>query len=108
MIEPDTHNTAGAEAKIEISLSRLGQLFDPFDPHLFTSAIYDQAAEEYIIGSVERDATPQAAMSGGPFDSGSAAGPLRIMARQSITTLPTMQKVSGAGCACYFATVVSF
>ena len=53
MIEPDTHNTAGAEAKIEISLSRLGQLFDPFDPHLFTSAIYDQPAEEYIIGSVE-------------------------------------------------------
>jgi hypothetical protein len=53
MIEPDTQSAAGAEAKIEISLSRLGHLFYSFDPSPFHERDLDQDAEEYIIGSAE-------------------------------------------------------
>jgi len=53
MTEADTHNTADAEAKIEISLSRLGQLFNSFDPSPFHERDLDQDAEEYIVGSAE-------------------------------------------------------
>ncbi len=44
---------AVAEAKIEISLNRLGQLFNSFDPSPFHELDLDQDAEEYIIGSAE-------------------------------------------------------
>ena len=42
-----------AEAKIEINLSRLGQLFNSLDPSPFHERDLDQDAEEYIIGSAE-------------------------------------------------------
>ena len=42
-----------AAAKIEISLSRLGQLFNSLDPSPFHERDLDQDAEEYIIGSAE-------------------------------------------------------
>lgn len=42
-----------AEAKIEMSLSRLAQLFNSLDPSPFHERDLDQDAEEYIIGSAE-------------------------------------------------------
>lgn len=47
------NNESLAEAKIEISLSRLGQLFNSLDPSPFHERDLDQDAEEYIIGSAE-------------------------------------------------------
>ena len=42
-----------AEAKIEMRLSRLAQLFNSLDPSPFHERDLDQDAEEYIIGSAE-------------------------------------------------------
>jgi hypothetical protein len=42
-----------AEAKIEMRLSRLTQLFNSLDPSPFHERDLDQDAEEYIIGSAE-------------------------------------------------------
>jgi len=56
-----TKNAAGgqngngslAPGKIEINLSRLGQLFNSLDPSPFHERDLDQDAEEYIVGSAE-------------------------------------------------------
>ncbi len=53
MTEANTNKRAGAEAKIEISLSRLSQLFNSFDPSPFHERDLDPDAEEYIVGSAE-------------------------------------------------------
>ena len=53
MAEPKTHDESMPAAKIEISLSRLGQLFNSLDPSPFHERDLDQDAEEYIIGSAE-------------------------------------------------------
>ena len=70
MTEANTNQRAGAEAKIEISLSRLSQLFNSFDPSPFHERDLDPDAEEYIVGSAEE--VPRAAVSCSPFASGSA------------------------------------
>jgi len=48
-------NPAGAkgEAKIEINLNRLGQLFNSLDPSPFHERDLDHDAEEYIVDSAE-------------------------------------------------------
>jgi hypothetical protein len=51
--EPDNHTSSQPEAKIEISLNRLSQLFNSFDPSPFHERDLDQDAEDYIIGSAE-------------------------------------------------------
>src|SRR5271163_3052352 len=53
MVEPDRHLPSTEEAKIEISLNRLPQLFNSLDPSPFHERDLDQDAEEYIIGSAE-------------------------------------------------------
>jgi hypothetical protein len=53
MTDASADKKAGAEAKIEISLSRLIQLFNSFDPSPFHERYLDPDAEEYIIGSAE-------------------------------------------------------
>ena len=54
MAEPEHRNPpTTAEAKIEISLNRLSQLFNSLDPSPFHERDLDQDAEEYIIGSAE-------------------------------------------------------
>lgn len=44
---------SAAEAKIEMRLSRLAQLFNSLDPAPFHERDLDQDAEEYIVGSAE-------------------------------------------------------
>jgi len=53
MVEQNTTDKSVAAAKIEISLGRLGQLFNSLDPSPFHERDLDQDAEEYIIGSAE-------------------------------------------------------
>ena len=53
MAEPSSFDPSTAEAKIEINLSRLAQLFNSLDPSPFHERDLDQDAEEYIIGSAE-------------------------------------------------------
>jgi hypothetical protein len=53
MAEPTSQNKPVAEAKVEISLGQLGQLFNSFDPSPFHERDLDQDAEEYIVGSAE-------------------------------------------------------
>ena len=53
MVEPNAQNKSVAAARIEISLSRLTQLFNSLDPSPFHERDLDQDAEEYIIGSAE-------------------------------------------------------
>lgn len=53
MTEANTNKRAGAEAKIEISLSRLSQLFNSFDPSPFHERDLDPDAKEYTVGSAE-------------------------------------------------------
>jgi hypothetical protein len=53
MAEPDYQRPSTAEAKIEINLNRLPQLFNSLDPSPFHERDLDQDAEEYIIGSAE-------------------------------------------------------
>ena len=108
MTEANINKRAGAEAKIEISLSRLSQLFNSFDPSPFHERDLDPDAKEYTVGSAEEVARPAplCLVVHLPADS-YRTRPLRISARQSITTLPIAQKVSGGGYGCYFMTVVS-
>jgi len=51
--ELNNHKSPQQEAKIEISLNRLSQLFNSLDPSPFHERDLDQDAEEYIIGSAE-------------------------------------------------------
>jgi len=51
--------TAVAEAVIEISLGRLQQLFNSFDPSPFPDRDLDHDAEEYIVGWAEEIALPR-------------------------------------------------
>jgi len=53
MVETNNRDKSTAEAKIEISLSRLGQLFNSLDPSPFHERDLDHDAEEYIVGSAE-------------------------------------------------------
>ncbi len=54
MAEPELPNPpTTAEAKIEISLNRLSQLFNSLDPSPFHERDLDQDAEEYIVSSAE-------------------------------------------------------
>ena len=53
MPEPNNHTSPQPEAKIEISLNRLSQLFNSLDPSPFHERDLDQDAEDYIIGSAE-------------------------------------------------------
>ena len=54
MAEPEHPKpTAPEEAKIEISLNRLPQLFNSLDPSPFHERDLDQDAEDYIISSAE-------------------------------------------------------
>ena len=47
------HDTDAAEGAIEISLGRLQQLFNSFDPSPFPDRDLDHDAEEYIVGWAE-------------------------------------------------------
>jgi hypothetical protein len=53
MLNAQDHQTSIANAKIEINLSRLAQLFNSFDPSPFHERDLDRDAEEYIVGSAE-------------------------------------------------------
>jgi hypothetical protein len=50
---PNNHTSPQPEAKIEISLNRLSQLFNSLDPSPFHERDLDQDAEDYIISSAE-------------------------------------------------------
>jgi len=53
MNEPRSPDTAMAEAKIELSLNRMAQLFNSLDPSPFHERDLDADAEDYIISSAE-------------------------------------------------------
>jgi hypothetical protein len=53
MTEANTQSRLSAEAKIEINLTRLAQLFNSLDPSPFHERDLDQDAEEYIVESAE-------------------------------------------------------
>ena len=53
MPESNNHRPPEPEAKIEISLNRLSQLFNSLDPSPFHERDLDHDAEDYIIGSAE-------------------------------------------------------
>jgi len=53
MAESNSLDPSLAEAKIEISLSRMAQLFNSLDPSPFHERDLDQDAEDYIVGSAE-------------------------------------------------------
>ena len=49
MAEGNPSDDSGLEAKIEINLSRLSQLFNSLDPSPFHERDLDHDAEEYIV-----------------------------------------------------------
>jgi len=53
VLESNNHPSPQPEAKIEISLNRLSQLFNSLDPSPFRERDLDQDAEDYISGSAE-------------------------------------------------------
>jgi len=53
MAEPADHAATRDEARIEINLNRLSQLFNSLDPSPFHERDLDRDAEEYIVGSAE-------------------------------------------------------
>jgi len=53
MLQANVHDPSTADAKIEINLARLAQLFNSLDPSPFHERDLDQDAEEYIVGSAE-------------------------------------------------------
>jgi hypothetical protein len=53
MSEPKTSDPSMSEAKIEMRLTRLAQLFNSLDPAPFHERDLDPDAEDYIIGSAE-------------------------------------------------------
>jgi len=73
MTEPTFSDSSMAEAKIEINLSRLSQLFNSLDPSPFHERDLDQDAEEYIMGSAEEI---------------SRQGPLRLVIYLPVDQLP--------------------
>ncbi len=58
-VQPPVQNPSEPEATIEISLSRLQQLFNSLDPSPFHERDLDQDAEEYIVGSAEEIPLPR-------------------------------------------------
>lgn len=52
-VTPHSLQFATAEAKIELNLNRLSQLFNSLDPSPFHERDLDRDAEEYIVGSAE-------------------------------------------------------
>ena len=78
------------------------------DPSPFHERDLDPDAKEYTVGSAEEVARPAPLCLVVHLPADQLPNwPLRISARQSITTLPIAQKVSGGGYGCYFMTVVS-
>lgn len=53
MTERNSSDDFGLEAKIEINLARLSQLFNSLDPSPFHERDLDHDAEEYIVNSAE-------------------------------------------------------
>jgi hypothetical protein len=53
MSTPSTQQSSHTEATIEISLGKLQQLFNSFDPSPFHDRDLDQDAEEYIVSWAE-------------------------------------------------------
>ncbi len=53
MTEADSPSRSPVEARIEINLTRLAQLFNSLDPSPFHERDLDQDAEEYIVESAE-------------------------------------------------------
>jgi hypothetical protein len=53
MVASDARDPPLAEARIEVNLNRLAQLFNSLDPSPFHERDLDQDAEDYIIGSAE-------------------------------------------------------
>ena len=53
MAERNPSDDSGLEAKIEINLTRLSQLFNSLDPSPFHERDLDHDAEEYIVDSAE-------------------------------------------------------
>jgi len=53
MAESMSRDLSTTEAKIELNLSRLSQLFNSLDPSPFRERDLDLDAEEYIVGSAE-------------------------------------------------------
>jgi hypothetical protein len=53
MVEQSSSDDSRPEAKIEINLTRLSQLFNSFDPSPFHERDLDHDAEEYIVDSAE-------------------------------------------------------
>jgi len=49
--DPNRSDRSAPDAKIEVNLSRLAQLFNSLDPSPFHERDLDQDAEDYIIGS---------------------------------------------------------
>jgi hypothetical protein len=53
MADSNLPDRSMAEAKIEVNLNRLAQLFNSLDPSPFHERDLDRDAEEYIVGSAE-------------------------------------------------------
>ena len=87
MAERKTHDQSVPAAKIEISLSRLGQLFNSLDPSPFHERDLDQDAEEYIIGSAEEISAPSSATSCDPSAGRSGSGDRRSRSRRGNSQL---------------------
>src|SRR6516165_7099691 len=97
-----------AATKIDISLNRLTQLFNSFDPSPFRERDLDREAEDYIVGSAE-----EARHSSGRSRSLSTCRPIRcrhldclICAKLFTTTSPIAATKRAGGCGCYSATAV--
>jgi len=60
MADADHSHGSETDARIEINLSRLAQLFNSLDPSPFRERDLDQEAEDYIVGSAEEIPRQQA------------------------------------------------
>jgi len=60
MADADHSHGLRTEAKIEVNLGRLAQLFNSLDPSPFRERDLDQEAEDYIVGSAEEIPRQQA------------------------------------------------
>jgi len=97
-----------AEAKIEVNLSRLAQLFNSLDPSPFHERDLDQDAEDYIIGSAEEIShqRPLSLVIHLPADQLPQTGP-PISVRLFIITLLIAKRTNGGGSAFCSAMVES-
>jgi len=59
MVDTGDRGSSRADAKIEISLGRLQQLFNSLDPSPFHDRDLDHDAEEYIVGWAEEISLPR-------------------------------------------------